>query len=64
VRINIYAEELPDERAVERVSKTADTGRTYFGARLYPGRRPRYGIVAYICGALSAGSGALCGGKP
>jgi hypothetical protein len=156
VRINIYAEELPDERAVERVSKTADTGRTYFGARLYLkspealhdrdgdddrsaitfwgprekvaallrqladtmeraaddalvqkidaylnwlcqtpkgspyanldvddlfairtrlakggergcgicGRRPRYGIVAYICGALSAGSGALCGGKP
>ena len=39
MRINIYAEELPSPedgaRAVERVSKTADTGRTYFGARLY-----------------------------
>jgi len=35
LRINVYAEELPTERAVERVSKTADTGTTYFGARLY-----------------------------
>jgi hypothetical protein len=35
VRINVYAEELPDERAVERVETTAKTGRTYFGARLY-----------------------------
>ena len=38
MRINIYAEELPDlddPRAVECVSTTADTGRTFFGARLY-----------------------------
>jgi hypothetical protein len=41
MRINIYAEELPDENdepgchPIERVTKVADTGRTYFGARLY-----------------------------
>ena len=38
MRLNIYAEELPaedDPRAVDRVSTTADTGRTFFGARLY-----------------------------
>lgn len=39
MRINIYAEELPDEedpRATERVSKhVAETDRTFFGARLY-----------------------------
>ena len=38
MRINIYAEELYDDehpRCVERVSTTADTGRTFFGARLY-----------------------------
>lgn len=35
MRINIYAEELPTERRVERISTTADTGRTYFGARVY-----------------------------
>jgi len=38
MRINIYAEELPgtdDSRAVERVVKKTDIGRTFFGARLY-----------------------------
>ncbi len=37
MRINIYAEELPamdDVRAIQIVTKTADTGRTFFGARL------------------------------
>ena len=35
MRINVYAEELPTERRVERVKTTADTGRTFFGARIY-----------------------------
>ncbi len=35
MRINIYAEELPEERSMERVSKTTDSGRTFFGARLF-----------------------------
>lgn len=38
MRINIYAEELPevdDSRSIVRVKTTADTGRTFFGARLY-----------------------------
>ena len=38
MRINIYAEELFEKgsaRAMERVSKTTDSGRTFFGARLY-----------------------------
>ena len=35
MRINIYAEELPTERAVERVSTIAKTGRTFFGARIF-----------------------------
>lgn len=35
MRINIYAEELPDERRVEQVTTTTDEGRTYFGARIY-----------------------------
>lgn len=35
MRINVYAEELPTERRVERVSTTAKTGRTYYGARVY-----------------------------
>jgi hypothetical protein len=36
MRINVYAEELTSDRAVERVSTTVkDTGRTYFGARIY-----------------------------
>lgn len=35
MRINVYAEELPSERAVERVETTAKTGRTYYGARIY-----------------------------
>lgn len=40
MRVNIYAEELhwpddPEELVVERVKKVADTGRTFFGVRLY-----------------------------
>lgn len=41
MRINIYAEELydpeaaPRERRMERAEKVADTGRTFFGARLF-----------------------------
>lgn len=39
MRINIYAEELPDpedeDRVICRVTKKADTGRTYFGARIF-----------------------------
>ena len=35
MRINIYAEELPTERCVERVTKQSDTGTIYSGARLY-----------------------------
>jgi hypothetical protein len=35
MRINVYAEELPDERQVEIVSKTAETGRTFFGVRIF-----------------------------
>jgi len=38
MRINVYAEELPNEGAelvVSRVMKRADTGRVFFGARLY-----------------------------
>ena len=38
MRINIYAEELPDElgsRAVTCVSKITSDGQIYFGARLY-----------------------------
>lgn len=35
MRINVYAEELPGERRCERTHATADTGRTYYGARLY-----------------------------
>lgn len=33
MRINVYAEELTDETTV--VEKTADTGRTFFGARIF-----------------------------
>ncbi len=36
MRVNIYAEELPHaHRGMERVSKETDTGRTFFGARLF-----------------------------
>ena len=38
MRINVYAEELPEldySRAIQIVQKTADTGRTFFGARLF-----------------------------
>lgn len=35
MRINIYAEEYPTDRRVERVTKTADTGRTFFGVRIF-----------------------------
>lgn len=42
MRINVYAEELPDDDfegvglpPVERVEVIADTGRKFFGARLY-----------------------------
>ena len=36
MRINVYAEELPYERAVECVETTVSaTGAKYFGARLY-----------------------------
>ena len=40
MRINVYAEELPDlhgpaARRVERVSTKANTGVTFYGARLY-----------------------------
>lgn len=40
MRINIYAEELPDpeaprDRRVECVATTTDTGRTFYGARLF-----------------------------
>lgn len=38
MRINVYAEELPDAedpRAVAQVSTVASTGRTFFGARLF-----------------------------
>jgi hypothetical protein len=35
MRVNVYAEELPVERRVEAVSTIAETGRTFFGARIY-----------------------------
>lgn len=40
MRINVYAEELLDVGEgellrIERVSKTAETGRTYYGVRIY-----------------------------
>ena len=38
MRINVYAEELPEldySRAVAVVEKTADTGRVFYGARLF-----------------------------
>lgn len=37
MRINIYAEELPTQGdiAYQRIEKVADTGRTFYGARLY-----------------------------
>ena len=35
MRVNIYAEELPTERRVERVETTADTGTTFRGVRIY-----------------------------
>lgn len=37
MRINVYAEELPEEDdvAIERVETTASIGRKFFGARLY-----------------------------
>lgn len=38
MRINVYAEELPDAsdpRATAVTSKLTDTGRTFFGARLF-----------------------------
>lgn len=38
MRINVYAEELPeveDTRAIKVVKTTADTGRTFFGARIF-----------------------------
>lgn len=35
MRINVYAEELPDNRRVKRVETIADTGRTFYGARIF-----------------------------
>lgn len=36
MRINVYAEELPDHSSdCVRVETVADTGRTFFGARLF-----------------------------
>ncbi len=38
MRINVYAEELPEldyARAIQIVEKKADTGRIFFGARLF-----------------------------
>lgn len=35
MRINVYAEELPDERRCERVVVDTMAGRTYYGARLF-----------------------------
>lgn len=35
MRINVYAEELTEDRAVERVETVAKTGVRYFGARIY-----------------------------
>ena len=36
MRINIYAEELPDERRVERMkTHVEERNRTFFGARIY-----------------------------
>ena len=37
MRVNVYAEELPEDnaRAIERVEKVAVTGTTFFGVRLY-----------------------------
>ncbi len=38
MRINVYAEELPEldySRAIQIVEKKAATGRTFFGARLF-----------------------------
>ena len=35
MRINVYAEELPKLRRVERAETTAKTGRKYFGARIF-----------------------------
>ncbi|MBI4695524.1 MAG: hypothetical protein HY749_16020 [Gammaproteobacteria bacterium] len=38
MRINVYAEELPEgsmDRCVQHITKTAETGITYHGARLF-----------------------------
>lgn len=38
MRLNVYAEELPDqpdERAIQRVEKIADTGTKFSGVRLF-----------------------------
>jgi len=35
MRVNVYAEEYPTDRRVERVRKTADTGRVFFGVRIF-----------------------------
>lgn len=36
MRINVYEEELPRDRRVERVETTVEkTGNTYYGARIY-----------------------------
>lgn len=35
MRVNVYAEELPDERRCDVVCTTASTGRTFFGARIF-----------------------------
>ncbi len=36
MRVNVYAEELPEERRCKRVSTTVkETGRMFFGARLF-----------------------------
>jgi len=35
MRVNIYAEELPECRPLERVTKLSETGRRYYGVRLF-----------------------------
>ena len=35
MRVNVYAEELPDDRRVERARTIAGTGKVFFGARIF-----------------------------
>ena len=35
MRVNVYAQELPDERRVEQVKKQTESGNVYYGVRIF-----------------------------